>query len=369
MCGLLGFATSGESKLSPELTVHVLNTLMQENDGRGGDSFGLAVVSPEDEYANTYKFVGPIRERVHSKPWNRALLDIMRISREEKPLIVMGHNRKATMGANTMRNAHPFQFGHIKKKNDSDVPWVIGAHNGMIRHPWKFHKHWEIKREIEVDSEVVFRGMQVEDPSKVIGFIRGANSSVALTYMYEDPNRVYLYRGNNPLSLSTGRNFVFWSSTEYALKRATFGLPCGIHELKDDTLLSLDVPKMLFRTEKAPAKSEPPFQLTSSYEDWRDNYSGHPFTDNRSYSVGSRYAYGYEGIDWGDEKADYEQEDVDYLGAAVLMHNTTLTKCETCDRKLPVWSMLWMEDYCHCPYCYYFLFMLDEEFKEVKALT
>lgn len=240
MCGLLGVAVKKGSALTPELAGLILSQLMLRNEKRGGDSFGLGVVKPDTADVKMYKTTGKVSEKAGgTKAWTHGIREAMEAIRKDNTTVVIGHNRKATTGANTPRNAHPFLCG---KPGDPD--FVFGAHNGVVGVWEDVAKHWKIQNRMEVDSEVIFRGIQKhykenDGDVQVLGELIPM-ASIAASYM-RDLHTLRLYRGDNPLAIAIGEGYVIWSSEEFALKETTFGLNVTRPKIGTDTLVTIDL--------------------------------------------------------------------------------------------------------------------------------
>lgn len=110
MCGIFGNINSIEKKIDYSL----LTLLGVENDKRGGDSCGLFVDDTVEYGIGKQKFFEDFIQtsEIYKK--------------KKKAKIIMGHDRKASIGAHTIENAHPI----IIKEND-EIKFVF-IHNGTL---------------------------------------------------------------------------------------------------------------------------------------------------------------------------------------------------------------------------------------------
>lgn len=250
MCGLLGFAAQEGADFPPELAGFVVNKLQLRNEVRGGDSFGLGLVEPAEGQTRLYKTVGRLSNLSDgdAPEWQGGLRRLMRVAADGDPIVAIGHNRKATVGANTERNAHPFKFG---KEDRGDL--VIGAHNGVVGSWREIGDEWDFYKEMQVDSEAIFRGLQKyhteDDPDQYVIGKLVPMASMALTYML-DFETLRLFRGSNPLSVAIGDGFMFWSSKEKHLQDETFGLNLRHIKLSRNRLMRVNIPEWDFSTRK-----------------------------------------------------------------------------------------------------------------------
>lgn len=140
MCGLFGWQLSPEAMREGDPLV-LATVLAFNSERRGDDSWGVAMRNPAQVPAVTLlKNIGSIKKTCR----------VPHIVASQ----VLGHTRKMTTGAVSLRNAHPFAFGNI-----------VGAHNGWLYEHHKLNtKH---KRECQVDSEHIFmhlaEGKPVDD--------------------------------------------------------------------------------------------------------------------------------------------------------------------------------------------------------------
>lgn len=249
MCGLLGAAIHEDADFPVELAGHVLNQLQRANQARGGDSYGLGLIEPDEKQVRLYKTVGKISEHEVSAPaWRGGLTRFMRQVAARKRIVAIGHNRKATTGANTERNAHPFLVGRPQ-----DEEFVVGAHNGMVS-TWRGYKNeWNITRNIEVDSEVIFRGLyKYRDEADPHGTALGLlvpSATMALAYMTEF-NKLRFFRGDNPLSIAHRPGVLFWSSSNRHLEDVVFGLDLKIQSFTKNKRYTFDLDTWEIRSHK-----------------------------------------------------------------------------------------------------------------------
>jgi hypothetical protein len=189
MCGLFGWQFSRDTTISNTKRAIIASVLALEMDKRGGDSFGT--------YADG-KLARGVATAAHGiKP--------LRLAKHKQ---LLGHTRKATTGAITSANAHPFAVGSI-----------IGAHNGIV------HNHTELnsfyKRTYPVDSMHIFAHLDEDLP---LGDIEAYG---AITFIRQaEPEHVYLGRFHDGELAVYGvgeypePEAVIWASTSGALLRA-----------------------------------------------------------------------------------------------------------------------------------------------------
>lgn len=136
MCGLYGAisTTLSQSELDVVYNLAIISTL------RGIDSTGLSLSYKE-------KHDAPIKHSWIKNSINAiefyADKEVRQLIKDTKPLMVMGHNRSATVGGVTTNNAHPFE-----------TDTRIGMHNGTLYHPFKIHGG------SRTDSEEMFMFME-----------------------------------------------------------------------------------------------------------------------------------------------------------------------------------------------------------------
>lgn len=147
----------------------VLMGLLCANATRGRDSAGLGVLTAD----HVCRIVKGAMHPVDFARWPK-----VQEIKEQRPVLVMGHTRLATMGAVTSRNAHPFRCGGI-----------VGAHNGIITNARQLYA------DVEVDSQAALR--LIEDRGvKALSELTG---TAALTWLDMHDGTFGMYRHSSPL--------------------------------------------------------------------------------------------------------------------------------------------------------------------------
>ena len=198
MCGIFGYVSDGRgSQMDNVKAGLLLQALAIADQSRGKHSTGLAIITPEKAILRKKALSG--EEFV--RQGNTDVLFKGRI------LACLGHNRFATAGAITDRNAHPFAVRAGEK-------WNFGIHNGHVGRTRRLAKKFRVE-EAEVDSETVFRaiarqqngGEKVEDAiANVSEFISGS-ADFAFVYLNRRLEKaLYLWRTQErPLAVIDAR--------------------------------------------------------------------------------------------------------------------------------------------------------------------
>ena len=186
MCGLVGVA----GKIGT-LEKDIFKDLLQVCQVRGRDSTGVVFVKANDEVAWA-KQVGPPTYLIDSRAYDRA---------ENGPTkVIIGHTRAKTVGLNTVKNAHPFDFST-----------VIGVHNGTLKNDWG----GENRRDFDVDSEWLYHLIDKYGVDNAIPMIEGA---YALTFWNKETKELNFLRNNERslyITYSKDLKTVFWASESW----------------------------------------------------------------------------------------------------------------------------------------------------------
>jgi hypothetical protein len=147
--------------------------------------------------------------------------------------VLIGHNRFATQGAQTQRNAHPFEHGLI-----------VGAHNGTLQNAYDLDD-W---KDFQVDSDCLFHNIAKDGITKTIEKARGA---WALTWYDGADNTINMLRNDQrPLvfAYDEDKKRLVWASESWILNGTVGRRDFKFHNnkilvLPENMLYSWEVPK------------------------------------------------------------------------------------------------------------------------------
>lgn len=206
MCGLFGMINWKQVKPYPQEQVEtLLKSLAAFSSERGVDATGLTIVHRKGRWEKEFKRAQPSYEEIRRKEWTNTVNRI----RYDTPFI-LGHVRKASRGANTDNNAHPFVFFN-------DFGRLVGAHNGTITNHSEFAK----ETKYDVDSARLFYELASYDCSEWESILKRISGTFALTWTRA--GRFYMVRNDtSPLVLTYVEAIESWvyASTEHILQSA-----------------------------------------------------------------------------------------------------------------------------------------------------
>ncbi len=227
MCGLVGIIANSSNGFNA-MEMDIFRDMLVVDSIRGEDSTGIFSVNRYGN-ANSLKLATHPYNLVKSKDYEE-----WRGKSFTDGRAVIGHNRKATVGAVNNDNAHPFLFGP-----------VMLVHNGSISNYRSLLSMADRdKHKIEVDSHAAAVMLARNEPEKILPEFRGA---YAMIWYNTNTKRLYFIRNDErPLALARVNNNIFFASEDDMLKwllgrRYNFKETPTIQYLKPGTLLSAEI--------------------------------------------------------------------------------------------------------------------------------
>ena len=251
MCGIVGvcnFSKLGITSKDREIFVD----LLLAGAVRGVDGTGAFFVDSHEKCRSVKKVGGPdefLKDKVFSEvfkknfSWKQGSPD---------DVILVGHNRAASVGTISTQTAHPFMRKHI-----------VMVHNGTIRQ----YSNIPDMKKFSVDSEALCNSIAVLGIDKTIKELQGSYAIVY--YDVKEKTLNFIRNDERPLSFASsadGKNMYFASEGQmlrWILGRASIE---GVHytPLKPDTLLSFPVDG-----------SEPQIREIKGHQTYSQYYSGY----------------------------------------------------------------------------------------------
>jgi glucosamine--fructose-6-phosphate aminotransferase (isomerizing) len=215
MCGIFGAVIATGSPLTVEGDkLAIVNRFFKLSASRGKEAAGLAIAN--DRTLAVFKEPMPAQEMTRMREFKQLVADELRLgSAPGSSLAFIGHSRLVTDGAREVnRNNQPVLSGGI-----------VGIHNGIVvNHDAIWARHPEMKRALDVDSEVIFalvranldRGLALAAAvSAAFGEIKGQASIAGLLV---DHDQLVLATNNGSLYYRAGKQTFVFASENYILR-------------------------------------------------------------------------------------------------------------------------------------------------------
>jgi len=240
ICGLVGAAgILGGNEEKAFRNLLILDTV------RGEDSTGIAAINSQNGYS-VVKEVGVPHNLFDTKRYESIFRRINRV--------LIGHNRSATVGNITRKNAHPF-----------DMETLIGAHNGTLHNKHRLAD----SADYTVDSENLFHHIEKHSLKEAIDLVDGAYALVWWDKFEQTLN--FLRNEERPLFLARTKDTktIFWASEMWMLNAA-----CARNNVIIDNPVSLDINKhLVFSIENDGSASKPKaYEMKSSFVKFVSNH-------------------------------------------------------------------------------------------------
>lgn len=213
MCGLVGIA--GKLEFRDEA---LTRRLLMYDYFRGMDSTGLAAIHKDGE-ATCVKIASHPIDLFDMKSFDRALS-------YGKSNAFIGHNRAATKGAVSNKNAHPYVCGDI-----------IGAHNGTLEYSSWADLKKVVGEDQETDSHAIFECINMIGIEETSTMLAGAWSLVWYDRVSESLN--FLRNDKRPMWFAWTDTFdkLIWSS-DWRFIDSACNSGTGINETASHNLYS-----------------------------------------------------------------------------------------------------------------------------------
>jgi len=216
MCGIFGAVIGPRSVLLKGGDGYErVARLFRLSASRGKEAAGLAIAN--DASLAVFKEPLPAQKMIRMPELRRMVDHELRRERPESPLGFIGHSRLVTDGAREVnRNNQPVVSSGI-----------VGIHNGIIvNHDELWAKHTDMRREFDVDSEVIFALLRswlrkgdglAQAAGKTFAELEGAASVAALL---EDRDELLLATNNGSLYHHTDvkTDTFYFASERYILR-------------------------------------------------------------------------------------------------------------------------------------------------------
>lgn len=218
MCGIVGVA----GEITQDMKKAFCQLLVVDQL-RGDHSTGVLSIRNHDGNVKITKTLGgPQNLLDDSRAFNDQYTDHNKV--------LLGHNRYATSGKVTTRNAHPFDF-----------ETVVGVHNGSLRNYTALPGY----NKFNVDSEVLYHAIDEMGIERALAKITGA---YALVYWDKiEDKMVFIRNGERTLyiAFTDNQKGLMWASEKWMIEGIADRNGIKIHEpflLKADTLVSCVIP-------------------------------------------------------------------------------------------------------------------------------
>lgn len=219
MCGQAGFHRRTARRITK--LNELADELLLAIESRGHDAAGFLAMMDS----------GKVQMEKEPRPASKFIRGRGLIHRDARTVLL--HTRFATVGARTLRNAHPVVSGP-----------VAAVHNGTIYNASEIFSTFDLPRKAEVDSEVIpalIHHVGWDQAADAFPLMEGGAATAVVSS--ERPKEVILARLRSyPMVVGTTRDLVIWASTAEAILRAWMRVyrrpfPGKIETLSEATML------------------------------------------------------------------------------------------------------------------------------------
>lgn len=253
MCGIVGVISKHKNGFYSPVD-EIFEEMLLADAVRGMDSTGVFMVDEKNRIDCVKQAVNPgiFMTTTSWKQWRSKIISNGRV--------IVGHNRKATMGEVISQNAHPF----VATMKDHNIALV---HNGFISN-WR-----QFDDKANVDSAAVATALlEKSNPLDVIKELSGA---YALVWYDHKKRKLFITRNKErPLFLQHTNDYMFFASEEgmlkWVLERDGRAAKANPMEFGVNKLYEISVHGYEFKTHDVPRWSPLPTN------DMRNHMMGYP---------------------------------------------------------------------------------------------